>query len=774
MVNRVGLNKLPQTTVDSKPQITVSFELIGSERISVHTVPYNPTLDNILRQQFHGTHESNHKGLIYTLSQQDSIVNSIEEYAIKSNTKIKCDTIDSDVVKLLQADRKQYISLLNTMSTDHVDDLIDLTSESICNPDDLLHSQSPVKQSINSLNHKKPRKIKKARGALSNQYDIEPLFDSTRIPNDLWNRLMDFQRDGVAYGVNHLGRCHISDDMGLGKTIQAITIAYYYRTDWPLLIVCPSSVRLNWQNELSEWLVENIRDKSQCINMDKVDVIMSSKDTISTGAEIVIISYDLLNRMTDQLCDFNFNFVICDESHYIKSAQAKRTQCVVPLIKQSKRALLLSGTPALNRPGELYTQIDCLLPGLLPKYKEFGIRYCDGRDGRFGFEMKGGTHLIELYQLLTRHVMIRREKSTVLHQLPAKRRQQIIIDVPNGSKIKKKLLKGKSDTHNIEKLLAMAINNESNDNLNISQSTLFTLFKESGKSKLPGICDYISVLINSEVKFIIFAHHLDVLNGIELCVKHHNIDYMRIDGSTKPEQRQYNVNKFQTDDNCRVAILSIQAAGAGITLHASSTVIFAELVWSPKILEQAEDRVHRIGQRDTCNIHYLIGRGTIDDDVWPIIKRKFDMLGNALSESYQVNQRNAFDMNTVDRPDDTQQKQLHYFPQANKLTLTASSSQHNNYTTPIKSDDAHSQSLAPNSTEPSTPYSSMPALEPDDDIDDKPIAYKYGSHVLSINSDDEDIPIAKKIKCEPLSQPITNNHCNSTSNLSDDVIDLLD
>lgn len=170
------------------------------------------------------------------------------------------------------------------------------------------------------------------------------------------------------------------------------------------------------------------------------------------------------------------------------------------------------------------------------------------------------------------------------------------------------------------------------------------------------MCDYIETLIESEIKFLVFAHHISVLNGIEEKVRSSKVKYMRIDGSTKPEQRQSNVELFQADPECKVAVLSTMAAGTGITLTAASNVVFAELAWSPMLLAQAEDRVHRIGQRNSCNIHYLLGKGTIDDDLWPMLSRKLAMINETVSGIRS--DVSLMDMSKVDRPDDAKQKQL--------------------------------------------------------------------------------------------------------------------
>lgn len=573
----VALNKLKFCNPDMKPSLTVTIELLAVDKILLYHMPYNPELHNIIKHKFNGTTETAHKGLIFQLNHQQQLIECIIDYCNNHNMKVKYDSIEEHVLKLLTADRKQHVALMNTQNIDNTDDVVDESSNDVLddtivdvvnlladsakpiatNKDNKKHNNNNENDDTN-INTKKRKRTYKPKGSLQHTYTVEPLFKPSKLESivydngsTLWSCLMPFQQQGAEYAINHMGRAHISDEMGLGKTIQAIAVAQYYRHEWPLLVVCPSSVRYNWKQELLSWLND--------LNDTDINVIMSGSNKIDTNYAVTIMSYDLCVRMDSQLRTTEFNIIIADESHYVKSATARRTQVVTPLIKRAKRALLLSGTPALNRPAELYTQIDCLLPGLLPTYKKFATRYCDGHQGRFGWEAKGGTNLTELYLLLTKHVMIRREKSAVLTQLPSKRRQQIIIDVPDSQKLKKKYKnKNNNDNSSIERLLAMAINGDDSISAN-NQPTLFSLFRETGLAKLQGITDYMEVLIESDIKFLVFGKHIAVLDGIEEKVKKQNIDYIRIDGSTKPELRQILATKFQNDNKVRVAILSTQA-----------------------------------------------------------------------------------------------------------------------------------------------------------------------------------------------------------------------
>ena len=177
-------------------------------------------------------------------------------------------------------------------------------------------------------------------------------------------------------------------------------MAAYYHRDWPLLVICPSSLRLNWSDEIIKWMPFLNRAHITVIETKKQGEKELAPDNKASG--VFIISYDMASSLAAELKKRKFQCVIVDESHCIKSNKAKRTKSILPLLKQAKRAILLTGTPALNRPEELYTQIHALQPHLFPSHHEFGMRYCAGVKSSFGagMDFKGASHLKELHVLL--------------------------------------------------------------------------------------------------------------------------------------------------------------------------------------------------------------------------------------------------------------------------------------------------------------------------------------------------------------------------------------
>ncbi|XP_014210955.1 SWI/SNF-related matrix-associated actin-dependent regulator of chromatin subfamily A-like protein 1 [Copidosoma floridanum] len=425
----------------------------------------------------------------------------------------------------------------------------------------------------------------------------------SQIDSALMDSLYPFQIEGIKFGILNDGKCLIADDMGLGKTRQALGIACYFKKDWPLIIITPSSVRYQW----SEAIIESLPS----VLVQSIQHITNTRDLMERS-QVTIISYDLLVKRIDEIAAKKFGVVICDESHYLKSGKTQRTKAVQRLVANCPRVILLTGTPALSRPIELHPQIKMVMPSFM-SYKDYGIRYCAGVQNKFGWDFSGSSNLKELEMLLKACCLIRRLKTDVMTQLPSKIKQKIILD---PQLIKAATEEMKSASKKLE---------ESKDNSK-KRSALLQYYSASSKAKEKAVCNYITDLIESQQKFLVFAHHQNMLDAISNLLATKKIMYIRIDGKTNPEQRKYFVDQFQKSEKTLAAVLSITAANAGITMTAAQIVIFAELFWNPGILNQAEDRVHRIGQTSNVVIRYLLAKETVDDYLWPAILRKVDIL----------------------------------------------------------------------------------------------------------------------------------------------------
>ncbi|CAG2232625.1 HARP [Mytilus edulis] len=228
-----------------------------------------------------------------------------------------------------------------------------------------------------------------------------PNADLSEVDVSLVNSLLSFQREGVNFSVSKNGRVLIADDMGLGKTIQAICLACYYREEWPLLIIVPSSVRFDWAQQIRRWVPS--------IDPQEISVATTGKDTSSNRVNIV--TYDLVARKAKYLQDKHFKIVIVDECHLLKNYKTARCKAALPILQNAHRVILLSGTPALSRPSELYTQISAISPFMF-KFQDFGIRYCDGKHQPWGWDFSGSSNMAELQILLEEKIMIRNGQNT--------------------------------------------------------------------------------------------------------------------------------------------------------------------------------------------------------------------------------------------------------------------------------------------------------------------------------------------------------------------------
>ncbi|KRY80078.1 SWI/SNF-related matrix-associated actin-dependent regulator of chromatin subfamily A-like protein 1 [Trichinella pseudospiralis] len=410
-----------------------------------------------------------------------------------------------------------------------------------------------------------------------------------RIDSKIKNQLFPFQLEAVKFAISRKGRLLIADEMGLGKTVEALAVASYYRNEWPLLVVCPSSMKYTW--------VEEIENRLPFVNSNQIVVLNTGRDSLpnSSDCSVLITSYDFMVNQSEALIGRKFSIVILDESHNIKNFRTQRYKVATKLLKAAKRVILLSGTPALSKPSELFTQIDCIAPRMFKNFLEFGQRYCNPKMIKLGsktvYDYSGASNLEELQLILKETIMLRRTKDQVLSQLPSKIRKVVVLN--------KQLI-------NLG-LESLQLAKEKMDQSFGKHEFLLSYFAETAQAKIQATIEYISELIESNQKFIIFAHHMIMLDAI---------------------------SEFLSSKVCK---LSITAASTGLTLTSARLVVFAELFWNPGILVQAEDRAHRVGQINSVLIIYLVAKGTADDNIWTMIKKKLEILkmGGLSDQSFQ-------------------------------------------------------------------------------------------------------------------------------------------
>lgn len=459
------------------------------------------------------------------------------------------------------------------------------------------------------------------------------------VPSPAGLDYMPFQKAGIAYAQAR-ANVLIADEMGLGKTIQAIGVINSDETIKRVLVICPASLKINWKRELEKWLVRPLTVE-----------IMNEVGPIS---DVWVVNYDILRKHHEALRGVTWDLIVIDECHYLKNPKAQRTAEVLgkwdkdpdKIISAipARRRVFMTGTPVVNRPIELWPLLHALDKDNLGKsWKYYVTRYCDGHETRYGWDVSGASNLGELQEKLRATLMVRRLKKDVLTELPAKVRQ--VVELPaNGCIALLKREQAVVEDYEVkteEWRLAVELSKAS-DNPEDYQEAVESLrrgasvaFEEISKArhqtavaKVPMAIEFLKDIMETGQKVVIFAHHHDVINALYEQIG--RTSAVVLTGQTPQAERQAAVDRFQKDPGCLVFIGSIGAAGVGITLTASSHVVFVELDWVPGNVSQAEDRCHRIGQTNSVLVQHLVLDGSLDVRMAEILIEKQRIIDQAL------------------------------------------------------------------------------------------------------------------------------------------------
>ena len=412
-----------------------------------------------------------------------------------------------------------------------------------------------------------------------------------RIPESLRASLLTFQQEGVRVGLSRGGRLLLADEVGVSKTRQGLALATAYAHEGPVLITCPASLRLMWAEQAQRWwqslMPRNCTVVLGMASLPELDDLPRRGDPLPAAPaapRVVITSYHML-KLSDLSVKWSavaWGCVIVDESHTLRTTnkqESAQTQVAVQVIKDAPHAILLSGTPALNRPYDLFCQVDALWPGLLGSKEDFARGYCERRYDKAykRFVNSGGNRLDELHLLLSCTVMLRREKKEVADDLPPLSRHVVLLETPA--------------VWNVEGFAAMRPEHQ------------------LGWRKVKAACEWLreAVLCDDKRKVVIFAYHKRIVDYIEsnLLAKrlvtntndaadHNGFPYVTIRGKDDAVLRQAAVDGFK-HAHVRVALLSLKAAGTGLDFSSADCVAFVELPRDASDLVQAEARVHRRG-----------------------------------------------------------------------------------------------------------------------------------------------------------------------------------
>ena len=453
-----------------------------------------------------------------------------------------------------------------------------------------------------------------------------------------------YQLEGVQYAVEKK-RCILGDQPGLGKTLQAICTvvkahreAVIYGESFPTLVVCPAALKVNWQREFKKFAGLNAIILDDSNRQTWHSFYDCKKADGSPLCEVFITNYESLKKffvkrvseggkltMKGILFDERVNLfksVIIDESHKCKSGKTQQGKFVEGICKGKRFVLALTGTPVVNNNTDLIQQLKIL--GRLEDfggYSRFVERYCDGP--------KQASNVKELNWRLWNCCFFRREKSKVLTQLPDKTRQYLQIDITNM----KEYQSAESDIVKYLKQYKNASDAQVQRSMNGAVMVKMGLLKQiSARGKIKAVSEFIHDVIDGGEKLIVFGYLKEVIAEL----KKEFPNAVTVTGSDNISQKQFAVDSFQNNPDCKLIILNYKSGGTGLTLTASSRVAFIEFPWTFSDCEQAEDRAHRNGQKNNVNCYYFLGKDTIDKYMYDVIQTKKNIANGVTGTDDQV------------------------------------------------------------------------------------------------------------------------------------------
>ncbi len=430
----------------------------------------------------------------------------------------------------------------------------------------------------------------------------------------LGGELKPFQRAGVSYLLAQR-RAFLADEQGLGKTIEALATLQADGA-FPAVVVCPASLKLNWLAEIERWLPQRSARAlvgTGCGPRSAGPGVAAA----GAGADITVVNYDIVAARLDELRELRPRALVLDESHYCKNATAKRTQAARQLAAAVPReglVLALTGTPVVNRPQELISQLR-----IVGRLGDFGS------GAQFGRRFRGADAHRRLHWHLRARCYVRRLKSDVLPQLPPKTRGVVPIELDNEPEYRFAerdviawLQSQPLDLRQLDAKVAAALRAERLVRLN-------ALKLLAARGKLAAALAWIHDFCSSGERLVVFAKHRE----IQRAVLERFPRALHILGEDGHLARDASLREFQAPDGSdnQLIVCSIEVAGQGLTLTRSSNVVFLELDWTPAKHDQAEDRCHRIGQQDAVNATYLLAAGTIDETIATLLERKRAVIG---------------------------------------------------------------------------------------------------------------------------------------------------
>jgi len=461
------------------------------------------------------------------------------------------------------------------------------------------------------INFSISKRLKQIQRQMLGEIPIKP----SPVPKEVKATLREYQHEGVEW-LERLRSMHLcgilADDMGLGKTLQAIVTLTQYKKAHPdslSLIVCPTSLVYNWEEELHKF--------NPKLKVLVVDGTPPQRKKLIAGSDkynLIITSYSLLQKDIELYKDIVFGYTILDEAQHIKNRGTRNAKSVKMV--RARHRLILTGTPIENSLEELWSLFDFLMPGLLSSYERFAEKYI--RNSAYA-----GGNVLEVLRKKVSPFILRRMKKDVLSELPP---VSHIVYHCHMSDVQKELYRSYADT--AFKELSQLVEKEGFNKVQIQILATLTRLKQicchpaifakespepGDSSKYDMMMELLQSLMESGHKTVIFSQYTRMLQIMRRDLERRGIRFCYLDGSTK--DRMAIVNEFNEDPNILVFLVSLKAGGTGLNLVGADTVIHYDPWWNPAAEDQATDRVHRIGQTNNVSSYKLVTLGTIEEKI---------------------------------------------------------------------------------------------------------------------------------------------------------------
>ena len=531
-----------------------------------------------------------------------------------------------------------YISLEKNNSLDFLENVVDNIEIDYVNPEEgtiklpiyrAMYLEKLFKE-MNNTNIQKNEYYKKMISEIEDRHiDI-----NTKIPKKLNTELRTYQKIGYKW-LKTLEQYKmggiLADDMGLGKTVQVLTVILSYIQENKekaknSIIVCPSSLTLNWYNEIQKFTPTI---KTLVISGDYLE--RKRKIETINNYQIVITSYDSLKRDIDLYTQYNFKYIVADEAQYIKNNNTKNSKAVKLINAETKFAL--TGTPIENSLSELWSIFDFIMPGYLYKYKKFKELYeipiIKNQDEE---KMNKLKKQIEPF-------ILRRTKSEVLTELPDKtvtilsnemKEEQYSIYMSYMAQARDEIMY-QIDMKGFEKSQIKILSLLMRLRQICCHPKLFLSEYTGESSKLNQCIEIIQDAVLGEHKILLFSSYTSMFEIIEEQLKKLKINYLKLTGQTKVGERIKLVDEFNTNENIKVFLISLKAGGTGLNLTGADMVIHYDPWWNLSAENQATDRTYRIGQKKNVQVYKLITKNSIEEKIYELQQKKAKLIDNMLS-----------------------------------------------------------------------------------------------------------------------------------------------